>query len=80
VTWKPNPRRSRIASRRNAGAFAERSYSTLGRYDVVETAEAGDPEEVQTAALILRSLRSEHTEALQATALKTSTSPLKTAL
>lgn len=52
------------------GLTWKESYSTLGRYDVVDIVEADDPEEVQKAALILRSLGSEHTETLQATAWK----------
>ena len=46
------------------------SYATLGRFDVVDIAEAARPEEVEKAAMIIRSYGHSLTETLVATPWK----------
>ena len=48
----------------------KQSFATLGRFDVVDIVEADDPEEVQRAAMIIRSYGHSVTETLQATPWK----------
>jgi uncharacterized protein with GYD domain len=43
------------------------SYSTLGRYDVVDIVESNDPKQIQKAAMIIRSYGKSRTETLPAT-------------
>jgi uncharacterized protein with GYD domain len=46
------------------------SYATLGRFDVVDIVEAAKPEEVEKAAMIIRSYGHSSTETLLATPWK----------
>jgi uncharacterized protein with GYD domain len=46
------------------------SYATLGRFDVVDIVEAGRPEEVEKAVMIIRSYGHSSTETLVATSWK----------
>ncbi len=46
------------------------SYSTIGGYDVVDVVESNDPQQVQKAAMIIRSYGKAHTETLTATPWK----------
>jgi uncharacterized protein with GYD domain len=46
------------------------SYATLGRFDVVDIVEAARPEEVEKAAMIIRSYGHSSTETLLATPWK----------
>jgi uncharacterized protein with GYD domain len=43
------------------------SYATLGRFDVVDIVEAGDPKEIEKAAMIIRGYGHSTTETLQGT-------------
>ena len=42
------------------------SYSTMGSYDVVDVVESDDPNQVQRAAMIIRSYGKSYTETLHA--------------
>jgi uncharacterized protein with GYD domain len=46
------------------------SYSTLGRYDVVDIVEGDDPKQVEKAAMIIRAYGNSTTETLVATPWK----------
>ena len=48
------------------GVVWRKSYSTLGRFDVVDIVESDDPKQVARAALILRTSGHETTETLMA--------------
>ena len=52
------------------GVIWKDSYATLGRFDVVDIVEAAKPEEVQKAAMIIRSYGHSSTETLVATPWK----------
>lgn len=46
------------------------SYATMGGYDVVDLVESNDPQQVQRAAMIIRSYGKAYTETLAATPWK----------
>ncbi len=46
------------------------SYSTMGRYDVVDIVESDDPQEVSRAAMLIRAYGHARTETLPATPWK----------
>lgn len=46
------------------------SYSTLGRFDVIDVVEASDPKEIDKAAMIIRAYGHSTTETLLATPWK----------
>ena len=46
------------------------SYSTMGRFDVVDIVESDDPKQVERAAMIIRGLGRSRTETLAATPWK----------
>ena len=52
------------------GVVWKDSYSTLGRFDVVDIVESEDPQQVQRAAMIIRSYGHARTETLSATPWK----------
>jgi uncharacterized protein with GYD domain len=52
------------------GTIWKYSFATLGRFDVVDVVEAEDPQEVQRAAMIIRSYWHSTTETLSATPWK----------
>ena len=52
------------------GVMWKESYSTLGRFDVVDVVESDDPKQVQRAAMIIRSYGHSGTEILPATPWK----------
>lgn len=52
------------------GVVWKDSYSTLGRFDVVDIVESEDPQQVQRAAMIIRSYGHSRTETLSATPWK----------
>ncbi|UCF77819.1 MAG: GYD domain-containing protein [Candidatus Eiseniibacteriota bacterium] len=52
------------------GVVWKDSYSTLGRFDVVDIVESNDPKQVQKAAMIIRSYGHSRTETLPATPWK----------
>ncbi len=52
------------------GVTWKESYSTMGRYDVVDIVESDDPKQVQRAAMIIRSYGKSATETLPATPWK----------
>jgi uncharacterized protein with GYD domain len=52
------------------GVVWKESYSTLGRFDVVDVVESDDPKQVQKAAMIIRSYGHSRTETLPATPWK----------
>lgn len=53
------------------GVVWKDSYSTLGRFDVVDIVESDDPAQVERAALIIRAYGNATTETLPATPWKT---------
>ena len=52
------------------GTIWKHSFATLGRFDVVDVVETEDPEEIQRAAMIIRSYGHSTTETLLATPWK----------
>jgi len=46
------------------------SYATMGRFDVIDIVEAGDPQEIEKAAMIIRGLGHSTTETLVSTPWK----------
>ncbi len=46
------------------------SYATLGRFDVIDIVEAGDPKQIEKVAMIIRALGHSTTETLLATPWK----------
>lgn len=52
------------------GVVWRESYCTLGRFDVVDIVESGDPKQVARAVMILRTSGHETTETLMATPWK----------
>lgn len=52
------------------GVAWKASYSTLGRFDVVDVVESDDPAQVQRAAMIIRAYGNSTTETLPATPWK----------
>jgi uncharacterized protein with GYD domain len=46
------------------------SYATMGRFDVIDIVEAGDPQEIEKAAMIIRGLGHSTTETLVGTPWK----------
>jgi uncharacterized protein with GYD domain len=52
------------------GVVWKESYSTLGRFDVVDIVESDDPKQVQKAAMIIRSYGHADTDTLPATPWK----------
>jgi uncharacterized protein with GYD domain len=52
------------------GVVWKDSYSTLGRFDIVDIVESEDPKQVQKAAMIIRSYGRSRTETLSATPWK----------
>ncbi len=46
------------------------SFATMGRFDVVDIVESGDPESVERAAMIIRALGHSTTETMFATSWK----------
>jgi uncharacterized protein with GYD domain len=52
------------------GVTWKQSFATLGRFDVVDIVEAGDPKDIERAAMIIRSHGHSITETLVATPWK----------
>jgi uncharacterized protein with GYD domain len=52
------------------GVTWKQSFATLGRFDVVDIVEAGDPKDIEKAAMIIRSHGHSITETLVATPWK----------
>ncbi|MBI4503619.1 MAG: GYD domain-containing protein [Gemmatimonadetes bacterium] len=46
------------------------SYATLGRFDVIDVVEAGDPKEIERVAMIIRAMGHASTETLVGTPWK----------
>lgn len=61
---------SEAIKRQCPGVTWKDSFATLGRFDVVDIVEAGDPKEVEKAAMIIRSRGRSSTETLLATPWK----------
>lgn len=61
---------SRSIKERCPGVDWKASYSTMGRFDVVDIVEADDPAEVERAAMIIRGQGHSRTETLLATPWK----------
>ncbi|KPJ60586.1 MAG: GYD family protein [Latescibacteria bacterium DG_63] len=59
------------------GVVWKESYSTLGRFDVVDIVESDDPKQVEKAAMIIRSYGHSATETLPATPWKQFVDSLK---
>ncbi len=49
------------------GVVWKQSYATMGRFDVVDIVQAGDPQEIEKAAMIIRAYGHATTETLPAT-------------
>lgn len=61
---------SREIRERCPGVTWKDSYSTMGRFDVVDIVESDDPKQVERAAMIIRGLGRSRTETLAATPWK----------